>query len=75
MEEAVSEVINKFKSEGKDSEGKVGPGWDTIAYNGEYVYGCMEKDIPKGAVDSYAPINSNEAREWVKESLENGYSY
>ena len=65
MEQAVSSVIDQFKQEGKTM----------LAYNGQYVYGCMEEDIPKGAIDSYTGIDSKNAREWVRESLEQGYSY
>ena len=65
MEEAVSAVIDQFKQAG-----------DTmLAYNGEYVYGCKEEEIPDGAVDSYTEIDSEEAREWVKRSMEQGHSY
>lgn len=52
-------------------------GYDTLAFsnNGGYVYPVMESDIPQGATDTYAPIDSKEAVEFYNQSVLEGYSY
>ncbi len=64
-EQKIQKLIDSFKAEG----------YDTIGYNGEYVYGCYEKDIPESPVDRYAPIDSEDARNCIKQSIEDGYRY
>ena len=44
-----------------------------LAYNGQYVYEADER--PDGAVDNYTSIDSDLARQWIAQSMEDGYNY
>jgi len=64
-ENEISLIIDWFKRDGST----------LLAREGHYVHGCAKKDVLSGAVSDYTEIDSQTARDWVSNSLKNGYSY
>lgn len=52
-------------------------GYDTLGYSSSdgHCYPCYTSDIPAGAIDSYAPLGSQQAKKWLAASLSEGWNY
>lgn len=51
-------------------------GYDYLARASDgHVYPCNSRDIPRGAIDSYAPLNSPIAATWLAAAIKAGWTF
>ncbi len=63
-EPSARQVLKAWSAQGFDAVGA-----------GEYVYPVRLAEIPVGAINLYAPIDSPRAEEFIRASQERGYCY